>query len=252
MDAQRIRASQRELYEGGEYFALSASLRPAAEELVRRAGVQAGSRVLDVGAGDGNVALAAAGLGAEVVALDLSHLQLVRARGREPGLACVIGDATSLPFGDGSFDAVLSAFGAVFAPDTDRVADELFRVCRGGGVVGLTAWPPDSLLGELTAALRSASPDPAAFPDQELDWGDEERARDRFARHCSDVETHRLSLLMDPDVRGAAGPDDCAGRFMAAHLDGVDLAALRNGVLQRHLNDDGVPVYDYLLALGRR
>jgi 2-polyprenyl-6-hydroxyphenyl methylase/3-demethylubiquinone-9 3-methyltransferase len=252
MDPARVRAAQRDLYEAGDYFALSDSLRPAAEELVARAGVGAGDRVLDVGAGDGNVALAAAELGAEVVALDLSHLQLVRARARQAELRCVAGDAARLPFRDCSFDAVLSAFGAVFAPEPGLMADELFRACRPGGVVGLTAWPPDSLLGELTDALRSASPDPAAFPDQELHWGEEETARNRFAVHSSEVETHRLSLLMDPAIRGAAGPADCAGRFMAEHLVGVDLAALRNGVLPRHLNDDGEPVYDYLLVLGRR
>src|SRR5687767_544474 len=117
--------------------------------LVEACGIAAGQRVLDVAAGTGNVAIRAAEAGAEVVASDLTpenfeagHRE-ARARGVEP--EWIEADAEALPFDDGAFDVVTSSLGAMFAPDHQRVADELLRVCRPGGTIGLLAFTPEGL-----------------------------------------------------------------------------------------------------------
>jgi ubiquinone/menaquinone biosynthesis C-methylase UbiE len=138
--------------------------------LVDACGISAGQRVLDVGAGTGNVAIRAAEAGAQVVAADLTPENFeagrreARARGVE--LEWVEADAEALPFGDGEFDAVTSCFGAMFAPDHQAVAGELVRVCRPGGVIGLTAFTPDGLGGEFFGlfARHAPPPPPGALP----------------------------------------------------------------------------------------
>lgn len=251
VDAEGVRKANCDLYESGDYRGLSAALRPAAEELVAAAGIAAGQRVLDVGAGDGSVSALCLDRGAETVACDLSVVQLQRALGRCPGLRTAAADAGRLPFADGSFDVVLSSFGAVIAPDPAATAAELFRVCRPGGTVALTAWPPDSLVGELNTAVRAAAPDPAAFPDQELEWGVAATARERCAPYADEVIAEPRSFRWDATARSAAGSDDCAARYLAAHLPGLDLTAERTRVAARHQGPEGL-VADYLLVIGRK
>lgn len=248
---ERVRRANRDLYEAGEYQALSAALRPAAERLVAAAAVAAGQRVLDVGAGDGSVSARCRERGAETVACDLSPVQLRRAVDRCPGLAAAAGDAGRLPFADGTFDAVLSSFGAVLAPDPAATAAELFRVCRPGGTVALTAWPPDSLVGELNEVVRAASPDPRSFPDQELEWGVAAVAEERCAPYAATVETEQCSFPWDAAVRGASGDADCAARYLAAHVPGLDLSTERTRIAARHRGPEGL-VADYLLVVCRK
>ena len=115
--------------------------------VVEATGIARGQRVLDVAAGTGNIAIRAAETGAEVVASDITPENLDAGRreaeARGVDLGWVEADAQALPFGDNEFDVVTSSFGAIFAPDHQRVADELLRVCRPGGTVGLTGHPPD-------------------------------------------------------------------------------------------------------------
>lgn len=252
MDAARVRAAQRELYEAGEYGAFSATVRPIAEALVNHAAPGPEDVVLDVAAGDGVVSACVRQAGAEVVAVDISPVQLRRARARIAGLPVAACDAERLPFVDGTFDVVLSNFGAVLAPDSERVASELFRVCRPGGLVALTAWPSDSLIAEVGRVAREAAPDPAGFPDQELGWGDAATARRRFAAHADDVSTSQGSIVWNLAVRGGAGADDFAARYAAERLPGVDLGAVRAEVAARHTDSGGNLIADYLLVAGRR
>lgn len=158
----------------GNYAEIARLLEPAADELVRACGILAGDRVLDVAAGNGNVAIRAARAGALVVASDLTPAMLEQGRERSErqGLAVewTEADAEALPFPDASFDCVTSAFGAMFAPRPERVASELFRVLRPGGTAGMANWTPEGVMGEMFAIGREYQPLPRGV-EPGTDWG---------------------------------------------------------------------------------
>ena len=251
VDARAVKESQLDLYEAGSYAGLSATIAPAAGQLVAAAGLRGGEQVLDAGAGDGTVSIAVARAGGVPVACDLSDVQLRRARDRVAGLRAVRADVEHLPFADACFDAVVSSFGAVIAPDPGRTAAELFRVCAPGGLVGLTAWPPDSFVGEMNAAVREASGFADRFPDQELGWGVAEVAAERFDFHALAVQVRRMSFTWDGVTRGSEGDRDYAAVYVAQHMPDLDLGDLRDEILARHRDADGNLVADYLLVTGR-
>jgi SAM-dependent methyltransferase len=146
-----------------------------------------GTRILDVATGSGNVALVAAEAGAQVVGLDLvpELLDVAQSRARAAGLDIqwVHGDAEALPFADDSFDSVTSVFGVQFAPRHQITADELVRVCRPGGTIGLVNWTPEGLIGEMFQIMGRYLPPPPAFATAPPLWGDERHVRELFARH---------------------------------------------------------------------
>src|SRR4051812_30311881 len=166
------RARARAVWAAGDYTDVAQRLVPELGAiLVGAAGVRPGERVLDIAAGAGNVAIpAAAGVGADVVALDVTPELLQRGREladrRGAALEWIEGDATALPFADGTFDVVLSCLGVMFAPDHPRTAAELLRVCRPGGRIGLLSWTPEGTIGELfrTLAPFLPAPPPGAKP----------------------------------------------------------------------------------------
>lgn len=150
--------------------------------LVAACEVGPGMRVLDVGAGTGNAAIRAAQAGADVVASDLPP-ELFDTGRREAvahgvELEWVKADAQALPFADGEFDVVLSAIGAIFAPDHRAAADELVRVCRPGGTIGMVNWTPEGTVGEMFRLFGSyaSSPPPGAQPP--VLWGTEQHVRE--------------------------------------------------------------------------
>jgi SAM-dependent methyltransferase len=147
-------------WEGGDDRVLGRRLEPAAERIVRASAVGPGQRLLEIGAGDGNVALAAAEKGADVVAVDLAPRLVAqgRARSQACGLAVDwrVGDAQSLPFDDAGFDCVASNFGIIHAPDTRRVVDELDRVLPPGGLALVTAWASAGLMGRVLRLAAEA------------------------------------------------------------------------------------------------
>ena len=180
--------------------------------LVAACGVSRGQRVLDVAAGTGNVAIRAAEAGAQVVASDLTP-ENFEAGGREARalgveLEWVEADAEALPFGDGEFDVVTSSFGAMFAPNHQAVADELLRVCRPGGTIGLLSFTPDGLAGEFfaTFARYAPPPPPGALPP--VLWGSEEHVRELFGDRVDSLELARREY-----VERAASPHDYVELF---------------------------------------
>ena len=181
----------------GDYSPLSRMLRPAADALCDACAVSAGQEVLDVAAGDGNFAMAAAREGATVVASDLAPAMVERgrARGEAEGYSIewLEADAEELPFEDGRFDCAGSVFGAMLAPRPDRVAEELFRVTRPGGTVGMIAWTPTSAPVALFQIARRHQPPPPEMPKIE-EWGDEETVRDRFGALAARIELERRTL----------------------------------------------------------
>ncbi|HEX6468230.1 MAG TPA: class I SAM-dependent methyltransferase [Streptosporangiaceae bacterium] len=157
------------------------------ELLARAVDVHHGDRVLDVAAGTGNTALAAARRGGLVTATDFVPAMLDAASRRAAAegleLRVEVADAQELPFPDGSFDVVLSSFGAMYAPDQQRTADELLRVCRPGGRIGMANWTPDGLVARLQKVIAASMPPPppsAPRPTPPVLWGTEEHCRRLF------------------------------------------------------------------------
>ena len=152
--------------------------------LVEACAITAGQRVLDVAAGTGNVAIRAAEAGARVVASDLTPENFeagrreARARGVE--LEWVEADAEALPFGDGEFDVVTSSVGAIFAPDHQAVADELVRVCRPGGTIGMINFTPEGLAGDFFGLFGRHAPPPPPGAAPPVAWGSEAHVRELF------------------------------------------------------------------------
>jgi SAM-dependent methyltransferase len=163
--------------------------------LVEACSISPGQQVLDVACGTGNVAIRAAEAGASVVASDIApqHFDAGRREARERGvdLEWVEADAQALPFRDARFDAVTSCFGAMFAPDHERVARELLRVCRPGGTIGMVNFTPDGLGGEFFATLAPYMPAPPPGAGSPLQWGSAEHVRELLGGGSDPLELSR-------------------------------------------------------------
>jgi SAM-dependent methyltransferase len=181
-DLKRV---HRATWAAGDYAAVSDAITDAvAPKLLERVGIDPSQEVLDVATGTGNVALRASAAGARTTALDLAPelLETARRRARELGVAVewVEGDAEDLPFDDESFDRVLSAFGVQFVPRHDVAADELVRVCKPGGMIGLVNWTPEGQVGHLFRIMGRYLPPPPSYASPPALWGREEHVRELF------------------------------------------------------------------------
>jgi SAM-dependent methyltransferase len=227
-------------------------LEPAAELLADLALVAPGKRVLDAGAGDGNVALAAARRGAEVDACDLAPRMVERGKARCPAAFWRVSDVQELPYDDGEFDAVLSSFGAHLAPKPSQAAGELVRITRPGGFVALAAWIPRGLPGRLDELVEPFVPLPDGVPQPDR-WGVEEVVRRRLGPLLEDLQLRTRTLPLRFDSPGAA----FEALLLAHPLDEKDREALRPR-FERLLGscNSGAPAVEidarYLVALGRR
>ena len=161
-----------------------------AELLCEAVDVHPGEQVLDVAAGDGAAGLAAARRGADVIATDLiDHVLQFAARVAEASclpLRTQVADPQDLPFDDDTFDVVLSSFGTMFAPDQQRVADELVRVCRPCGRIGLVSWSPVSLVADLLRATASHVQSSSVL-NRAVEWGSEDRLRQLFGNRVRPI-----------------------------------------------------------------
>jgi SAM-dependent methyltransferase len=240
-------------------------------ELVAACDVGPGQRVLDVAAGAGNVAIPAAEAGAEVVACDLTP-ELFEAGRREAAargveVEWVEADAEALPFGDGEFDVITSSLGAMFAPDHQRVADELVRVCRTGGTIGMVNWTPESLVGNLFGTMKPYAPPPPPGSKPPVLWGSEDHVRELFGDRVAALDMTRRSFVEDglfadpvglrdyfkayygPTIAVYKSLADEPERAAALDRDFAELAARWNRGAP-----DGAPVFDYeyLLIVARK
>jgi ubiquinone/menaquinone biosynthesis C-methylase UbiE len=185
----------------GDYGAIAEHLEPHAIELAQRSRIVAGSEVLDVAAGNGNFAIAAARLGATVVATDITPPMIELGRRRTASLGLAIewreADAEQLPFPDERFDVVASVFGAMFAPDPDRVATELFRVAKRGGLVAMANYGPKGFLGRITAAMAEVGPPPPPGMHSPFEWGVIDEVHRRFKGLTSSIEIYPQALTFE-------------------------------------------------------
>ena len=191
-DLSLVKARQQQTWASGDYTAIASRIVLASELLVETADLHAGWRVLDVACGNGNATLAAARSGTTAVGVDYvpALLESARERAVAEGLDAQFhaGDAEALPFGDNEFDAALSVFGAMFAPDHRRTAAEIARVTRPGGRIALASWTPDGFIGQMFGIVSRyvAPPTGVASP---LLWGTEEHLADLFGEHISEANS---------------------------------------------------------------
>lgn len=178
IDYDAIKARQRASWAAGDYATIGTTLQLVGETLSEAVDITAGERVLDVAAGNGNAALAAARRGAEVVASDYvpQLLERLLARAYGDGLPIEVreADAEALPFEDESFDAVLSVFGVMFTPNQERAASELLRVTRPGGRIGLANWTPTGFVGQMFKIVGRYVTPPSGIRSPS-EWGKERR-----------------------------------------------------------------------------
>ena len=196
-DLTAVKARQQATWASGDYHAVAARIQLTSEHLVDSADLHAGARVLDVAAGSGNTSIAAARLGARVVGLDYVPALLERARERAAAAGFEIefdeGDAEALPFEDASFDAVISVFGTMFAPDHQRTADELLRAVRPGGTIALASWTPDGFIGRLFKTVGAHVAPPAGVQPPPL-WGTEGHLRELLGDGIVSLETQERTF----------------------------------------------------------
>ncbi len=180
-----LKGRHRKMWASGDYPSMVETfLLPLGPRLVEACAIDAGTNVLDVASGTGNAAIPAAERGAKVTASDLTPelLEAGRTRAQSQGLKLdwVEADAENLPFGDESFDVVMSSIGAMFAPHHQAVADELVRVCRPGGTIGLLSWTPEGMLGALFRTIGPFAPPPPPGAQPPPLWGSEEHVGELF------------------------------------------------------------------------
>jgi ubiquinone/menaquinone biosynthesis C-methylase UbiE len=192
-----IKQRQQATWASGDFAVIGTTLQIVGELLAETADVRSGERVLDVAAGNGNATLAAARRFALVTSTDYvpELLDKGRARAQAEGLPVEfrVADAEALPFDDGSFDVVLSTFGAMFTPDHGKAAREMLRVLRRGGRIGMANWTPEGFIGRLFKVIGAHVPPPAGLKSPAL-WGTESHIVELFGTRSAQIRCERRNF----------------------------------------------------------
>jgi ubiquinone/menaquinone biosynthesis C-methylase UbiE len=259
-----LKARHRAMWALGDYHAVATEIIPdLGPVLVEAARIGPGDHVLDVAAGSGNVAIPAAATGAHVVASDLTPELLDRGRADAEAagvsLEWQVADAEHLPFADDAFDVVTSCVGVMFAPHHQPAADELVRVCRPGGRLGLISWTPSGFIGQLFATMKPFVPAPPAGVQSPPLWGDVAHVRnlfgDRVAELTASQQTLRVDGFPEPDsfrdyFKANYGPTIAAYRGIADQPDRVaELDQALTDLAERNRRPDGSLAWEYLLVV---
>lgn len=197
-DLNTVKANQQKMWATGDFAMIAWNTVYPGEQLCEAAALRAGEKVLDVATGSGNVALSAARRNCEAHGIDYVPALIERARERAAAervfAVFEVGDCEAIPYGDNAFDAVLTLYGSMFAPDQEKAAAELVRVCRPGGRIGMGNWVPDGFWGQAFALVgRYLPPPPGVRPPTE--WGTEKRLRELFGSSTSSMRIERRSAL---------------------------------------------------------
>jgi ubiquinone/menaquinone biosynthesis C-methylase UbiE len=218
LEADRaLKQKHRAMWAAGDYPALASELLPELGAiLVEACGVNSRQRVLDVAAGAGNAAIPAAMMGAKVVASDLTpelfDAGRHQAADRGVELEWKEGDAEALPFADDEFDTVMSCLGVMFAPHHQPAADELLRVCKPGGTIGLLNWTPEGFIGRMFATLKPFAPPPPPGAQPAPLWGSEDHVRELLGDRITEAQARKKTL----GVRSFHQPEDFV-RYFKSH-----------------------------------
>jgi len=260
-----LTSRQQKMWGAGDYATIASLIHPVSERLADDADLRPGSHVLDVATGTGNAVLAAARLGAYADGIDYVPELLERAAERAVAerlrIGLAEGDAQALPFDEGSYDAVISVFGVMFAADQSAAAGELLRVLRPGWTIALANWTPAGFVGELFSVTASHVPPPADAPSP-FAWGTERGLRELLADGLSDLQlrTRRFTFR-------SRSPEHLVNTFrinygptLRAFEQAADPARLETDLLElvrrrnRLASADGSVAIDamYLEAIGTR
>jgi SAM-dependent methyltransferase len=203
---QQLKQNLRAMWMAGDFGVVAKTIAAGGEAFIKRLAIPAGSRVLDVACGTGNLAVPLARSGCIVTGLDIAPnlLEQARDRAKSEGLNIAFdeGDAEQLPYADGSFDAVVSMFGAMFAPRPEVVAAEMARVLKPGGLLAMANWDPQSFTGEMFRLSSKHVPPPPGVPPPVL-WGDETVIRQRLQSSFKDVQTESTPIDFDMPMNPA-------------------------------------------------
>src|SRR4051812_19541619 len=264
-----LKARHRAIWASGDYPSMVETwLLPLGPRLVAACAIGPGTLVLDVAAGTGNASLPAARCGAHVIASDLTPELLAAGRARADAegveLGWIEGDAEALPFDDASFDVVISCIGAMSAAHHQAAADELVRVCRPGGTIGLLSWTPEGMIGALFRTMGPFAPPPPPGAQPPPLWGGEDHLRELFADRVAFSSLRRDELEATAFTR----PRDFAAHFKARY--GPTIVARGNAAKSgreqeldaaldrfsddwnRGTSDRALFQIEYLLAVGTR
>lgn len=266
-DDAELKSRHRTMWAWGDYPRLTEDLiLSLGPTLVDAAGVSRGQRVLDVAAGSGNAAIPAAQSGAAVVASDLTPELLAAGEQRASGLGVTldweVADAEALPYADAEFDAVLSCVGVMFAPRHPAAADELVRVTRPGGTLGLLSWTPSGFIGQMFATMKPYAPPPPPGAQPPPLWGDVDHVTSLLGDRVTDLEARTGTLQVD----AFETPEDFRDYFKAYY--GPTIGVYRNvadqpgrvadldrelaALARRHWRPGGAMHWEYLLVTARR
>ena len=198
IDLAAVKGRQQAAWSSGDYSVIGTTLQIVGEELAEVCDIHWDEEVLDVAAGNGNATLAAARRGARVTSTDYVESLLdrgaERARAESLDVTFIVADAENLPFEDGNFDAVLSTFGVMFAPDHVRSAAEMARVTRSGGRIGLASWTPDGFIGQMFKVLgQHVPPPPGVVPPPK--WGTEAHIGELFGDAAAKIDAVERTFL---------------------------------------------------------
>ena len=199
-EMEALKTKLKAAWTAGDFGQIARAYTDGAAEFIARLGLGAGEKVLDVACGTGNLALPAARAGAVVTGVDIAPnlIEQARKNAAAEGLNCRFdeGDAEALPYADGSFDAVVTMFGAMFAPRPDQVAAELTRVCRPGGRVAMANWTPQGFIGKMFKLTASHVTPPAGMASPVL-WGDEVTVGERLKDGIADLQLNRRMITFN-------------------------------------------------------
>ena len=194
IDFNAVKSRQMSTWASGDYAVIGTTLQIVGEQLAEACDLRWDERVLDVAAGNGNATLAAARRGCKVTSTDyvpaLLQRGAERARAERLEVNFEPADVEALPFGDGSFDAVVSTFGVMFAPNQAQAASELARVCRAGGRIGLANWTPEGFIGQMFTVVGKHLPPPEGLKPTSL-WGTEAHLQSLFGERAASIAVTR-------------------------------------------------------------
>jgi SAM-dependent methyltransferase len=266
---QELKARHRAMWASGDYPTMVETfLLPLGPVLVEACDIGPNQRVLDVAAGTGNASIPAAQRGATVIASDLTPELLDAGRRRAEAEGVQLewreADAEHLPFDDEEFDVVMSCIGAMFAPHHRDVADELVRVCRPGGIVGLASWTPEGMIGALFRVMRPFAPPPPPGASPPPLWGSEEHLHDLFGDRVEFTTLERRVL----NVTAFRRPTEWGEHFTQLYGPTITTRANARRDGREREFDDALAAFcrewnlgtddqarfeqEYLLAVGRR